>query len=154
MFIICWTITGTTLCCIFVLCIQNRLLRFGLPSYNRHMSCATKSFIENMWGLATLAGCLASSAPCGWSSSQPSSRLLSSFSSRPSPSCGTCGSRTSPVCCSVVMVGKQEECSSPGNQRWEPCHPLWGWPWKSLRGCYCLCHCWACRPRLRRTSGR
>ena len=34
---------------LYILCIQNRLLRFGLLSYNRHMSCVTKSFIEKMW---------------------------------------------------------------------------------------------------------
>ena len=45
MFTICQMITGATLCCIFILCVQNHLLRFGLPSYNRHMSCVTKSFM-------------------------------------------------------------------------------------------------------------
>ena len=115
MFAICRTITGATLHCIFILSIQNHLLHFGLPSHNRHMSCVTKSFIEKMQGLKTSAGCLASGAPCGWSSFWPGSHLLSSFSSHPSP-CGACGSRRSPICCGVVKVGKQEGCSSPGNQ--------------------------------------
>ena len=34
---------------LYILCIQNHLLCFGLLSYNRHMSCVTKSFIEKMW---------------------------------------------------------------------------------------------------------
>ena len=153
MFTICQTITGTTLCCIFILCIQNRLLHFGLPSDHRHTSCVTKSFIEKMRCLKTSAGCLASGTPCGWSSSWPGSCLSSSFSSRLSP-CGTCGGGRSPVCCGVVIVGKQEGHSSPGNQWQQPCHPFWGWPWKSLRSCYCLHHCWACHLRLQQTSGR
>ena len=124
MFAICQTITGATLCCIFILCIQNHLLHFGLPSHNRHTSCVTKSFIEKMWALNTLAGCLASGMPCGWSSSWLGSHLSSSFSSHPSPSCGTCGGGRSPVCCSRVMVEKQEGCLSPGNQQQEPCHPF------------------------------
>ena len=114
MFTICWTITSTTLHCIFILCIQNRLLRFGLPSHNRHMSCATKSFVEKMLGLKTSAGCLASGVPCGWSSSWLGLHLSSSFSSRPSHSCGTCGGRTYPVHCGMVMIGKQE-----GLKPWE-----------------------------------
>ena len=153
MFAICQMITRATLCCIFILCIQNRLLCFGLPSHNRHMSCATKSFIEKMWGLKTLARCWTSSMPCGWSSSQLGLCLSSSFSSCLSPSCRTCGGR-SPVCCGVVMVGKQEGCLSPGNQWREPCHPFWGRPWKSLCSGYRLHCCWACHPRLQRTSGR
>ena len=144
MFTICWMITSATLHCIFVLCIQNHLLRFGLPSYNRHMSCATKSFIEKMRGLETSAGCLSSGVLCGWSSSQLGSCLSSSFSSHPSPSCGTCGGRRSPIHCGMVMVGKQEG-HLPSFR---------GWPWKSLCSCYRLCHCWACHPRLRQTSGR
>ena len=104
---------------LYILCVQNHLLCFGLLSYNRHMSCATRSFIEKMQGLETSVGCLASGshhpgAPCGWSSSQPGSCLSSSFSSCLNPSCGTCGGRRSPVHCGVVMVGKQEGCSSPG----------------------------------------
>ena len=154
MFTICWMITSATLCCIFILCIQNHLLCFGLPSHNRHTSFVTKSCIEKMQGLKTSAGCLASGVPCGWSSSWPGSRLLSSFSSHLSPSCGTCGGGRSPVHCGVVMVGKQEGCSSPGNQWQEPCCPFWGWPWKSLHGCYCLHHCWACHLRLRWTYER
>ena len=110
-------------------------------------------------GLETLAGCLASSChhscvPCGWHSSWPGSPLLSSFSSCLSPSYGTCGGGRSPICCSVVMVGKQEGHSSPGNQWWEPCLPFWEWPWRSLHGCYHLRCCWACHPRLRQTSWR
>ena len=126
MFTICRMITSATLRCIFVLCIQNHLLCFGLPSYNRHMSCATKSFIEMMRGLETSAGCLSNDVPCGWSSSQLGSCLSSSFSSHLSPSCGTCGSRRSSICCGMVMVGKQEGHLSPGNQQREPCHPFWG----------------------------
>ena len=125
MFTICWTITGATLRCIFILCIQNHLLCFGLPSYNRHMSCVTKFLLKRCW-VETSVWCLASGAPCGWSSSQPGSHLLSSFPSHPSPSCGTCGGRRSPVHCAVVMVGKQEGCLSPGNQWQEPCCPFWG----------------------------
>ena len=159
MFTICQTITAVTLRCIFILCIQNHLLCFGLPSYDRHMSCATESFIEKMRGLETLAGCLAGSGhhpcePCGWSSSWLGSHLSSSFSSSPSPSCETCGSGRSLVHCGVVMVGKQEGHLSPGNQWWEPCHPFWGWPWKSFCSCYCLHHHWACHPRLQQTSWR
>ena len=110
-------------------------------------------------GLETSAGCLASGGHrpcmlCGWSSSQLGLRLLSSFSSHPSPSCGTCGGKRSPVHCGVVMVGKQEGFWSPGNQWQEPCHPFWGWPWKSLSSCYRLCRHWACRLRLRWTSWR
>ena len=110
-------------------------------------------------GLETSTGCLASGShcpctPCGWSSSWLGSHLLSSFSSCPSPFCGTCGSGRSPFHCGVMMVGKQEWCLSPGNQRWEPCHPFWGWPWKSLHGCYHLHCCWACHPRLWQTSWR
>ena len=146
MFTICWMITGATLCCIFILCIQNHLLCFGLQSYNRHMSCATKSFIEKKRGLETLMGCLASGghrpcAPFGWSSSWLGSCLSSSFSSCLSPSCGTCGGGRSPVHCSVVMVGKQEGHSNPWNWWQEPCHPFWGWPWRSLHGCYHPRHC-------------
>ena len=154
MFTICWTITGATLRCIFIPCIQNHLLCFELPSHNRHTSSVTKSFIEKMWDLETSAGCLASGTPCGWSSSWLGSCLSSSFSSHLSPSCGTCGGGTSPIHCGVVMVGKQEGCSSPGNQWREPCHPFWGWPWKSLQGCYHLHCCWVCHLRLQWTSSR
>ena len=45
MFANCQVITGTTLRYMFVLCFQNCLLRLRLPSYNRHVSCATV-FIE------------------------------------------------------------------------------------------------------------
>ena len=93
--------------------------------------------------------------PCGWSSSQPGLHPLSSFSSCLSSSCGICGGRRSLIHCGMVMVGKQAGCWSPGNQRREPCHPFWGWPWKSLCSCYHLpCCCWACHPSLRRTSWR
>ena len=37
---------------------------------------------------------------------------------------------------------------------WEQAQKAPGWPWKSLRSCYCLRHCWACHPRLQRTSWR
>ena len=115
--------------------------------------------LKRSMGLETSAGCLASSthhpcAPCVWRFSRPGSHHLPSFSSRPSPSCGTCGSRRSPICCSVVMVEKQEGHLSPGNQWQELCPPFWGWPWKSPQSCYHLCHCWACHPRLQRTSWR
>ena len=115
--------------------------------------------LKRCGGLETSAGCLASGGhhPCtpfGWSSSWLGLHLLSSFSSRPSPSCGTCGSGRSPIHCGVVMVGKQEGYWSPGNQWWEPCRPFWGWPCKSLHSCYHLHHCWACHSRLRQTSGR
>ena len=47
MFTICQMVTGITLRCIFFA--FETLLCFGLLSYNRHMSCVTKSFIEKMW---------------------------------------------------------------------------------------------------------
>ena len=50
MFANCWVITGATLRYMFVLCIQNHLLHLRLPSYNRHVSCAAKSFIEKKHG--------------------------------------------------------------------------------------------------------
>ena len=115
--------------------------------------------LKRCGGLETSARCLASGGhhpcmPCGWSSSQPGSHPSSSFSSCPGPSCGTCDGRRSAIHCSVVMVGKQEGCWSPGNQQREPCHPFWGWPWKSLHGCYRLRCCWACHPRPQWTSWR
>ena len=33
---------------LYILCIQNNLLCLGLLSYNRHMRCATKSFIDKI----------------------------------------------------------------------------------------------------------
>ena len=150
---------------LYIFCTQNHLLHFGLLSYNRHMSCATKSFIEKMWGVwrhqqgrGTGSRCLASGGhhlcvPCGWSSSQPGLHPSSSFSSCLSPSsCGTCGGGRSLIYYGVMMVGKQEGHWSPGNQQWEPCHPFWGWLWMSLHGCYHLCDCWACCLSLWQTS--
>ena len=32
----------------YILCAQNHLLCLGLLSYNRHMSCVTKSFIDKI----------------------------------------------------------------------------------------------------------
>ena len=113
-----------------------------------------QSLLWKRCGVETSAWCLASGAPCGWSSSWPGLHLSFSFSSHLSPSCGTCGSGMSHVCYNVVMVGKQEEHSSPGNQWWELCCPFWGWSWKSPHGCYHLHHCWACHLRLWQTSGR
>ena len=92
-------------------------------------------------GLETSAGCLASGshhpcAPCVQRLSGLGSHHLPSFSSRQSPSCGTCGDRRSPICCSVVMVERQKGCLSPGNWWRQPCCPFWGWPWKSPHSCY------------------
>ena len=56
MFANCWAITGATLCYMFVLCVQNHLLHFRLLSYNRHMGCATKSFIEKKHGPGDIGG--------------------------------------------------------------------------------------------------
>ena len=159
MFANCRAITGPTLRCMFVHCVQNCSLRFRLPSYNRHMGCATNSSIERSVGLETSAGCLASGGhhlwvPCVQCFSGLGSRHSPSFSSCPSPSCGTCGGGRSPIRCGVVMVEKQEGRSSPGNQRRELCHPFWGWPWKSPHGYYRPHHCWACHPRLQWTSWR
>ena len=115
--------------------------------------------LKRSMGLETLAGCLATGShhpctPCVRHFSGPGSHHSPSFSSQPSPSCGTCGSGRSPVFCSMVMVERQKGHSSPGNWQWQPCHPFWGWPWRSPHGCYRLCHCWACHPRLRQTSWR
>ena len=76
------------------------------------------------------------------------------FSSCLSPSCGTCDGGRSPIHCGMVMVERQEGCSSLGNWKQQPYHPFWGWPWKSLCSCYRLHHCWACHPRLWWTSWR
>ena len=110
-------------------------------------------------GLETSAGCLASSGhhpctPCVRCFSGLGSHHSPSFSSHPSPSCGTCGGRRSPTHWGMVMVERQEGHSSLGNWQWQPCCPFWGWPWKSLCHCYHLCHCWACHPRLCWTSWR
>ena len=110
-------------------------------------------------GLETSAGCLASGGhcpcvPCVWHFSRPGSHRLLSFSSQPSPSCGTCGGGRSPIHCSVVMAERQKGSSSPGNWWWQPCHPFWGWPWRNPRSHYCLRQCCACHPRLRWTSWR
>ena len=133
------------------------------------MSCVTKSFIDKMWefgdinsaevlkaGVWLVAATIFVRLVAG-AFSQLGLHPSSSFSSHLSPLsfCGTCGSGRSLIHCSVMMVGKQEGCWSPGNQWWEPCHPFWGWPWKSLCGCYCLLHrCWACCLSLQRTSWR
>ena len=113
-----------------------------------------QSLLLKRCGVETSAWCLASGVPCGWSSFQLGLHLSSSFSSHPSPSCGTCGGGRSPIRCSEMMAGRLEGHSSPGNWQQEPCCPFWGWPWKSLHGCYRLHHCWACRLRLRWTFRR
>ena len=110
-------------------------------------------------GLETSAGCLASGShhPCMLGVRHFSglgSRDSPSFSSRPSPSCGTCGGGRSPIRCGMVMAERQKRHSCPGNWRRQHCHPFWGWPWKNLRGHYLLRHCWACRARLGWTSWR
>ena len=158
MFANCWAFTGATLHYIFVLCIQNCLLCLRLPSYNRHMSCATKFLLKRGVGLETLAGCLVSSGhhPCVLGVrcfSGPGLHHLPSFSTQPSPSCGTCGGGKSPVHCGVVKAERQKGCLSPGKWQWQPCCPFWGWPWKNPHGCYCLHHCWACCPGLQWSSG-
>ena len=159
MFSNCQAITGTTLHYMFVLCIQNCLLRLRLPSYNRHVSCATKFLLKRNTGLEMSAGCLVSGGhrPCVPGVrcfSGPGSHCLPSFSSQLSPSCGTCGGGKSPVHCSMVKAERQKGCPSPGNWQQQPCHPSWGWPWKNPCGCYRLRHCWACCPGLRQTSWR
>ena len=159
MFANCQVITGATLHYMFVLCIQNCLLCLRLPSYNRHVSCATKSFIEKSAGLEMSVGCLASAShfpcmPCVQCFSGLGSHLSPSFSSRLSPFCGICGGGRSPVCCSAVMAERQKGHSSPGNWWWQPCHPFWGWPWRSPCSHYHPHHCWACCLRLRGASWR
>ena len=106
--------------------------------------------------LEMTVGCLASGGhrPC-MPGVQCFSRLGShhspSFSSWLSPSCGTSGGGRSPVHCSMVMA---ERHLSPGNWQRQPCHPFWGWPWRSPCSRYHLHHCWACCPRLWQTSWR
>ena len=137
----------------FVLCIQNCLLHLRLPSYNRHMSCATRFLLKKNMGLQMSVGCLFSGGPhpcmpCVWCSCGPGSRLLPSFASHPSPSCGTCDGWKSPFCCGVVKAERPKGCLSPGSWRWLPCGPFWGWPWKNPHSCCHLCHCLACCPGL------
>ena len=103
-------------------CIQNQLLCLVLLSYNRCLSCVTKTFIDKMWGLGE-NGCRISGGhrpctPCGWSSSQLGLRPSFSSSSHlsPSRSCGTCGGGRPLIHYSVVI----------GNQWQEPCHPFFG----------------------------
>ena len=115
--------------------------------------------LKRSTGLETLAGCLASGGhhlcgSCVRHFSGPGSCHSPSFSSRPSPSCGTCGGGRSPTCCSVVRAERQKGHSSPGNWRQQPCHPFSGWPWRNPCGHYHLRHCWACHPGLQRTSWR
>ena len=115
--------------------------------------------LKRSMGLETLVWCLASGGhhpcmPCVWHFSRLGSCHLPSFSSWPSPSCGTCGGGRSPAHCSVVMAERQKGHLSPGIWWWQPCCPFWGWPWRNPHSCYCLCHCWACHLRLRRTSWR
>ena len=110
-------------------------------------------------GLEMSAGCLASGShrlcvPCVWHFSGLGSHHSPSFSSWPSPSCGTCGGGRSPTHCGMVRAERQKRHSSPGNWWWQPCHPFWEWPWRNSCGCYCLCHCWACHLRLQWTSWR
>ena len=124
-----------------------------LPSYNRHMSCATKFLLKRSTGLEMSVGCLVSGShcPCAlgvWCFSGPGSCHSPSSSSRLSPSCGTCGSGKSLIHCGVVKAERQKGHSSPGNWWWQPCCPFWGWPWRNPHGCYRLHHCWACHPGL------
>ena len=113
--------------------------------------------LKRSTGLETSAGCLASGghhpcAPCVRCFSRPGSCHLPSFSSRPSPSCGTCGGGRSPTHCGMVRTERQKGCSSPGNWQWQPCHPFWGWPWRNPHSHYHLHHCWACHLGHRQTS--
>ena len=115
--------------------------------------------LKRSMGLETSAGCLASGGhrpcmPCVRHFSGLGSHCLPSFSSQLSPSCGTCGGGRPPVRCGVVMVERQTGHSSPGNWWWQPCHPFRGWPWRSPHSHYHLHHCWACHPKLQRTSWR
>ena len=107
--------------------------------------------LKRSMGLEILVGCLASSshclcAPCVRRFSGPDSHHSPSFSSCPSPSCGTCGG--------VVRAERQKGHSNSGNWQQQPCHPSLGWPWRNPHGCYCLRHCWACHPGLWQTSWR
>ena len=115
--------------------------------------------LKRSMDLETLAGCLDSGGhrpctPCVWHFSGLGSHRLPSFSSRPSPSCGTCGWQEVSHLCGVVMVERQKGHLNPGNWWQQPCHAFWGWPWRSPYGRYHLCHCWACHPRLWQTSWR
>ena len=159
MFSNCQVITGATLHYIFIICIQNHLLCFRLLSYNKHMAVQPSFLLKRSMDLKTSVGCPASGShcpctPCVQHFSGPGSHRLSSFSSRPKPSCGTCCCGRSPICCGMVMAERQKGHLSPGNWWQQPCCPFWGWPWRSPHSHYCLCHCWACHLRLQWTSWR
>ena len=113
MFANCRAITDATLHYMFVLCIQNHLLHLRLPSYNRHVSCATKFILKRSVGLETSAVCLVSGnhCPCAlgvWCFSRLVLYHSPSSSSWPSPSCGTCGGGKSLICCRVVKAERQK----------------------------------------------
>ena len=159
MFANCRAITGATLHYMFVLYVQNRLLRFRLPVITDTWAVQQSLLLKRSMGLETSAGCLASGGhhpcvPCVRRFSRPGSHHSPSFSSRPSPSCGTCGSGRSPARCGMARAERQKGHSSPGNWWQHPCHPFLGWPWRNPRSRCRLCHCWACRLGPQQTSWR
>ena len=85
-----------------------------------HNTCATKFLLKRSVGLETSVGCLVSGSHCPCAPGVQhfaglGSHCSPSFSSRLSPSCGTCGGGKSPIHCSVMKAERQKECSSPGN---------------------------------------
>ena len=97
----------------FVLCIQNHLLHLRLPSYNRHVSRATRLLLKRSMGLETSVKCLVSGGHCPCMPgvqhfSGPGLHHSPSSSSRLSPSCGTCGSGKSLIHCSMVKAERQK----------------------------------------------
>ena len=151
--------TSTTLHYIFVLCVQNCLLHLKLLSYNRHVGCVTKFLLERIVGLWMSPGCLFSSSP------HPCESCVQCFSrlglhhppistSCQNPSCGTCDGGMSNVCCGMAKAERPKGCSSPGSWQRPPCCPFWGWTWKNLPSCCCLCHCLVCHPGLWQPSWR
>ena len=99
-------------------------------------------------------GCLLSGdpcpcEPCAWCPSGPGLRHPPFYAFCQHPSCGTCGSGKSPVCCGMGRTEMLGQHSSPGSWQWLLCHSFWGWPWKnSCSHCH-LRHCLACHPGLR-----
>ena len=128
---------------LYVLYIKNHFLCFMLLNHNRHMSFTMKYFIDKIQGHWQNNGVVGRHRPskdchpcmpCGWNTSwwgsHPSSSSSSSchLRSHLSP-CGTCGSGTSLIHCSVVMSVRQVGCWIPGSLQQEPWSPSWGWPW-------------------------
>ena len=104
------------------------------------------------------AGCLLSGGPhlckpCAQHSCRPGSCRLP-FSTFPCHPSWTCGGERSPIHCGVVKSERPRGHSSPGSWQWPPCHPSWGWLWKSPHGRCCLRHSWICHPEPQRPSWR